>query len=237
MVGHARCRGLSWAQGVPEPRSQRNTVWQVITAFWILLLAPVLFGSIYVYRVEPTLRRVPATKGPPSNLLSTPFIWPGIVQPPTRPAAEAFLEDDTEVIGISVAGVHRAYEMRAFDGPLAHVVNDLVGGVPVSVTRCDLSACARVFTADQDGPLELGLGGIMQGRMLLRLPQGFYFQDSAGAINESFPAFPYSSLPFEVTTWGAWRDAHPDTDVYVRDMPIGPEQAESDNGAPLQKEL
>src|SRR5262249_9861833 len=85
---------------------------------------------------SPATGQVPGA-GQPNFMMSTPFIMPPIVRPPTLPAAEAELEDGAEVLGVSAAGKHRAFLVKPFARVDSHVVNDVVGDVPVSVTYCE----------------------------------------------------------------------------------------------------
>jgi hypothetical protein len=140
----------------------------------------------------------------------------GIDRPPTRPAAEAKLPDETEVIGVTAGGKARAYVVSVFIGPTRHIVNDLLGDVPVSITYCDLCDAVRVFTGDVRGTsLRINQGGRVQGRMVLHFDGNFYFQDTSEPIASNSPRFPYSNHPFKRCTWKEWRSAHPDSDVYV----------------------
>ncbi len=176
-------------------------------------------GCGHVYWLQPMLAAAPAGTAP-GTLTSTPFISPGIDQPPTRPALESGLDDGSMVIGIEVDGKARAYAASAMSSPTQHIVNDLVGEVPVTVTYCDRNNCARAFTADQRSHrLRIDLMGMVMGRMVLRTESGMYYQDSGASVNENGAPLPYAHFPVAVTTWKAWRDAHPDTDVYVGDEP------------------
>jgi Protein of unknown function (DUF3179) len=156
------------------------------------------------------------TPAPSDPMMMTPFIMPGQYQPPTVPAEVAELDDDEEVIGISVNGRHRAYRLRAMASITCHVINDLFDDTPVSVTYCDQNECVRAFTGDPDGDsLPIMLGGRAR-RMVLRVGNSFYFQDDVEPFNHKrMPPFPYPNYPYERTTWKKWRDAHPDTDVFV----------------------
>src|SRR4051812_31233538 len=55
------------------------------------------------------------------------------------------LPPDATVVGIEVGGNARAYGVGAFQHPRGQLVNDLIGGVPVSVAYCNLSDCLRVY--------------------------------------------------------------------------------------------
>ena len=150
---------------------------------------------------------------------------PGIVRPPVVAAADASLDDGEPVIGVIAGNKHRAYRLRALAVDRgSHIVNDVLGDVPISVTHCDLRRCTRLFTADTHGePLPLSQGGLRDGKMLLKWDGRRYDQETAAPLVASSPPLPYVSIPAEETTWGQWRQAHPDTDVYVDPPPLPPE--------------
>jgi hypothetical protein len=98
-----------------------------------------------------------------------------------------------------------------------HVLDDVVGETPVTVTYCNQADCVRVFTADTRGePLPIDLGGWDGNAMLLRVDGVFYRQDTGQSkVDGDRRDFPYAPLPFERTTWGAWKAMHPDSDVFT----------------------
>ena len=175
-------------------------------------------GAVFLY----TLYRLP-TWGPtqdqpdrPEGFVHTPtpFIWPGLMQPPAVSVADAKLADDAIVIGVSQGGKHRAYSVGAMRGITKHVVNDVVGGKPTTVTYCDVKKCSRVYSGAGSEPLPVMTGGFTD-RMILFVNGRFYNQDTGEAINGDNAPLPYKPMDFKETTWKAWRTAHPDTDVYV----------------------
>lgn len=142
-------------------------------------------------------------------------------------AEAAGLSQNTQVIGVVAGGKARAYLVSALASVRRHVVNDRVGRVPVVVTYCDLMDCARAFTAPSGDKLtEVATGGrAMDGTgsgMLLRVGPYRYFQKTAKPLDPGAPAFPYTPVAIERTSWAEWVTAHPDTDVYLGgpdDMP------------------
>lgn len=140
----------------------------------------------------------------------------GLRDPRVCPAAEADLEDDEPVVGVLAGGRARAYVLKAMSyNPSYHVINDTLGGVPVSITHCDVYHCTRVFTDGTPGkPLDLGLRGVKQGGLILRTGGHSYHQDSAEPLNPDDPPFPYDGHEAALLTWGEWRHDHPDTDVF-----------------------
>src|SRR5579885_2361702 len=145
----------------------------------------------------------------------------GVREPPARPAAEAGLADGEPVVGVTEGGRSRAYRLQALSRePASHVVNDVLGGVPVSVTHCGLYHCTRAFTGGTPGePLDLAFGGVTRDGLILRSGGHSYRQDSGAPLDATGAPLPYRAEDEELTTWGQWRHEHPDTDVYVDPPP------------------
>src|SRR5262249_40992062 len=121
-----------------------------------------------------------------------------------------------------------AYVLGAFYSPERHVVNDLLGGKPITVTYCDVTDCLAVFIdPDSKGPLGIAVGGWLGkrergryiGSLLLLVGSSRYRQDTGQPLaNRDDESFPYIRKDFVRTTWNEWREAHPDTDVYVGEI-------------------
>jgi len=132
-------------------------------------------------------------------------------------AEAAGLDDAEEVIGVVVNGAARAYRLGALRDPLRHVVNDLVGGAPVSVAYCDRSGCIRTYTGPGAEPLRVGIAGLRDGGLVVKL-DGVYYDHRSGRVVEGPPGaapLPLDRVPWTRTTWGRWRREHPATDVSV----------------------
>jgi hypothetical protein len=141
---------------------------------------------------------------------STPVnVRPGIRQPKTLPASEAHLVDSALVIGVTAAGKYRAYALVAFTLSRTQVVNDLIEDVPVTVTYARKPKRHRVFTADQRGaPLDVWQANVGGGEdIVLRIGDVSYSQ--------KFGSPPLKELAADLTNWKSWKQAHPDTDVYL----------------------
>jgi len=100
-------------------------------------------------------------------------------------------------------------------GPASHIVNDLIGGLPLSVSYCNLHDCVQVVTDKGAAPLKLQVAGVDGWSMLLAVGGHNYRQSTLEPLEADTPSFPYRIHPWERTTWGAWKSAHPDTDVYL----------------------
>ena len=159
----------------------------------------------------------PAAPGDQSNS------WAGVRLPPARAGDRAGIDGDEEVIGVCVAGRARAYLVRAMLDPMHHVVNDLLGGRPVSVTFCSVTRCARVLTGSPgDSPLDIKIGGWKRGGLALHVGGEDYSQETGESLTAPHARrLPYPELPFRRTTWREWRQAHPDSDVYTGDRHQG----------------
>ncbi len=143
------------------------------------------------------------------------------IDEPVFLAAEAvdFLADDEPVLAIEIDGDARAYPVQVM---IWHeIVNDTVGGIPVSVTYCPL--CNSALAYDRrvgERTLSFGTSGllwnsalVMYDRQTESLWSHFTGQALAGVLaGTELDFFPVATVP-----WGAWRDAHPDGIVLSRD--------------------
>ena len=148
----------------------------------------------------------------------------GVRMPPAVAAEAAKLDDAEEVVGVVVNGAARAYRLAALRDPRHHVVNDLVGGAPMSVAYCDQTDCIRTYTGPGAAPLRVGIAGMRDGGLVVKL-DGVYYDHRSGRVVEGPPGaapLPQDRVPWTRTTWGRWRREHPATDVFVGsdDAPI-----------------
>lgn len=102
------------------------------------------------------LADVPAGTGPPKYGEKAGLAWrtrlaEPILLPTSLAAKDAKLPPDELVIGVELGGNAQAYRFASFEWKSGHLVNDLVGGVPVSVAYCDLTGCLRAYS-DLEAP-------------------------------------------------------------------------------------
>lgn len=139
------------------------------------------------------------------------FMLPGLWKPKLLKVDEALVADDDEVIGITVDGTFRAYQVKAFISNGGRVLNDVVNNRAISVTYCDIWDLARVFTLDNGGEeIRLGLAGWRNHQMDLNYEDLQYGQKTSKDI-------PLDDYPHERMTWLEWKSAHPDTLIYLGD--------------------
>jgi hypothetical protein len=146
----------------------------------------------------------------------------GLTTPPALQADKSGLDPKEEIVGVVVGGKARAYRLEALRDRDRHIVNDIVGGVPVSVVFCDISNCVRAYT-DQNAtePLEVETAGLLDGEMVVKIGESLYMQSTGRPITAearpapNSPPIPYETSTPERVTWGDWRKRHPESDVFV----------------------
>ena len=205
-----------------------RTIWRAI-----IVLVFVEFAALFAfYSVERSrLRAVEKDVSYPDPGVPKPekrlwrFELAGLQQPQTLPAVAAKIADGDEVIGVVVNGKPRAYWLKALKYPPWHIVNDVVVGVPVSVTYCDRTDCTRLYTSSQSStPLDVNLAGLYGHEMVVKVGGVLYFQETGKPFEAGAGAtsLPYADYPWERTTWKEWRRLHPETDVFIGQGGRGP---------------
>ena len=130
-----------------------------------------------------------------------------------------FMSDSDTVIGLSINGEARAYPL--FILVWHEIVNDTVGGVPVAVTYCPLCYTNQVFERVIDGQeVEFGTSGKLYNSNLLmydRLTDSYWSQALGLAVKGELTGHELDLVPFDVITWGDWKELYPDTLVLTTD--------------------
>ncbi|MEM7141697.1 MAG: DUF3179 domain-containing (seleno)protein [Actinomycetota bacterium] len=147
-----------------------------------------------------------------------------IYEPRFHSAAESAWPDDTDVIGVEIGGEARAYPVSLLNS--RELVIDEVGGVPVAITWCPVCATAAVHDRRLgDETLVFGTQGA-----LYRNAMTWWDHDSGSIWSQPFgeaiagprTGATVDQLPSQLTTWGAWRGAHPATIALdARGAPVG----------------
>ena len=159
--------------------------------------------------------------------VAAPESAPPIRTPPVKQTDEVSLPDDFTVVGVVAGGKPRAYSLKALSAGDGHVVNDLLGDVPVTVVYCDFSKTIRVYTdATRGKALELAQVGHSKEGLLLRHASRIYEHKSGKPPVGDGPALALKTHEHEETTWKAWRARHPKSEVYVGPdpLPLGPDK-------------
>lgn len=149
---------------------------------------------------------------------------PALDDPPLIDASEAAVLDDEEtVFGVEIGGDARAYPYRYMDWH--EMLNDVVGGVPVTLAYCTLCGSGILYRAAVPGSadrLVFGSSGLlyrsnklMYDRQTHSLWNQFTGQPVVGPLSDS--GLVLEVLPLLTTRWGEWRRRHPQTRVLSAD--------------------
>jgi hypothetical protein len=172
------------------------------------------FLSLVALVVEEHVPEIPVAASSDSQIQAA-----GVRLPPTISAADAsYVEDEEEVVGIEAFGKHRAYLLGGMTSVNRHAANDLVNGVPISITYCPISGCVATYAnPDAHEPLDVAIAGFAGQEMAIHCAGARYSQEGDRVPGSSAPTdhIPFPHYPFVQTTWKKWREAHPDTDIYV----------------------
>ena len=144
---------------------------------------------------------------------------PALMNPEFISAKQArFLKDDEKVFGVAINGDVRAYTHRVMDWH--EMANDVVGGVPVSLSYCTLCGSGILFDTSKakGGPYTFGSSG------LLYRSNKLMYDHQTDTLWSNMTGEPVMGklvgsgvtidiLPLTITTWGEWKALHPDTKV------------------------
>ena len=144
--------------------------------------------------------------GPPKDGI------PALTDPVAAPVGRAqFMKRDHRVVGVTLGGESRAYPINVLNWH--EIINDQLGGVPIAVIYCPLCDSVSVVDRRMGGKtLEFGVSGLLYNSNVLmydRVDQALWSQVRLTAVSGPHAGESLGHLPFELTTFGAWRDAHP----------------------------
>ncbi|MEZ5934582.1 MAG: DUF3179 domain-containing protein [Alphaproteobacteria bacterium] len=149
---------------------------------------------------------------------------PALTQPKHLAAHDAdYLTPDELVFGIDINGDIRAYPLRIMDWH--EMVNDVVGGQPVSLAYCTLCGSGILYKTDVEGrsePLIFGSSGFLYRSNKLMYDQAtkslwnqFTGRPVVGALTGT--GIELDLLPVAITSWSRWLAQHPDSKVLSLD--------------------
>lgn len=151
--------------------------------------------------------------GPPRD--GIPSIDKPIFQ---TPDSADWLRPDDRILGIELNGVSRAYPIAILNWH--EVVNDVIDGQQFAVTYCPLCGTGMAFDASVDGEnLIFGVSGLLfESDVLLfdRQSESLWSQIWSEAVSGPHKGKHLQTLPLAHTTWSAWQQSHPDTQVLSR---------------------
>jgi len=137
----------------------------------------------------------------------------------TAASAASYLNPDDPVFGVEINGDARAYPLRIANWH--EMVNDVVGGVAVSLAYCTLCGSGILFdgrTAGRAEPFTFGSSGLvyrsnklMYDRQTDSLWEQFTGRPVIGRLTGS--KIELKLLPLVLSSWSQWRSRHPETRV------------------------
>ena len=170
---------------------------------------------------------------------------PAIDNPKFVSADSTPFSDDELIIGVSINGDTRAYPYSILNWH--EIVNDNVGGVPLSVTYCPLCETNTVFIREVNGKeTTFGTSGALYQSCLVmydRLTKSLWVQPWGLGIMGDGYGHHLERVEGVRTTLGAWRRLYPETKVlstntgYTRDYgryPYGPYYTNEDLLFPIR---
>ena len=135
----------------------------------------------------------------------------------TAEDAARWINDSDEVIGVEVSGDVRAYPIRII--AWHEMVNDTIGGIPVSLAYCTLCGAAILYDGRVGGEVyRFGTSGLlyrsnklMYDRTTRTLWNQFTGEPAWGPLVGE--GIRLDVVPVVLTTWGDWHERHPESTV------------------------
>jgi hypothetical protein len=190
-----------------------RNVLAVLLTLEAAIIGMVVAGERAARRADRARMAALGTQGLRLDHPAKPVQHPAIVE-----AADAEIRADALVIGVEIGGKARAYRLGALDHPNRHLVNDVISGMPVTVAYCNLSQSVQIYTNTTGSqPLDVEVVGRRDRQMVIKVAGYLYFHPSGLPVEpkKKPPPLPCGVLTPMVTTWKAWTNLHPKTDVYL----------------------
>jgi len=142
---------------------------------------------------------------------------PSLTRPKVVDASggDLFLPPEALVLGVVAGGEARAYPHNVLWWH--EIINDTLGGLPITVSFCPLTGSGMVYDAVVGGQvLEFGVSGLLFDNNLIlydRSTDSLWSQMRVEAICGSLIGSVPTLRPVVQSTWAAWKSLHPETTV------------------------
>ncbi len=171
---------------------------------------------------DPTADGLPAPTIDLDRLVSggpPPDGIPAIDRPLFNPTGDVnFLDDREPVVAIEVGGDARAYPVQILTWH--EIVNDTVGGEPITISYCPLCNSAIAYDRQVgDRVLDFGTSGLLYNSALVmydRQTESLWSHFTAQAVAGVLTGEELSRRPTALVAWSEWRSANPDGLVLSR---------------------
>ena len=132
--------------------------------------------------------------------------------------ADGWLGELEPVVLVEAGGVAKAYPLQVLTWH--EIVNDEVGGVPISVTFCPLCNTAIGFQREFDGQvLDFGTTGRLRYSNLImydRQTETWWQQATGAGVAGQYAGSQLAFYPANIVSWQEFRDRYPDAEVLSR---------------------
>ncbi|WP_136442444.1 DUF3179 domain-containing (seleno)protein [Pacificoceanicola onchidii] len=139
-----------------------------------------------------------------------------------------WLDDDAIVFGVEVNGEYRAYPRRIME--VREMVNDTLGGRDLGIPYCTLCGAAQAYFTDQmpagvERPVLRTSGLLIRSNKVMydinthSVFDTFLGKAVTGPLAERGLKLEQASVV--TTSWGSWKEAHPETTVLVEALALG----------------
>ena len=180
---------------------------------------PQLNFSTYGWRTDFSKHSVPLSEissGGPGKDGIPPIDEPKFI---TADEAAAYLGDRKPVVAVEVNGEAKAYPIEIL--VWHEIVNDTIGGVPVTVTFCPLCNTAIAFDRRLDGTTyDFGVSGNLRYSDLVmydRQTESWWQQITGRAIVGELTGKKLTAIPAAMVSFADFRGTHPKGQVLSRD--------------------
>ena len=154
---------------------------------------------------------------------------PALDDPVVTPATDgSWYPDDSLIFGVEVNGEARAYPKNMME--IHEMVNDTLGGRRLGIPYCTLCGSAQAYLTDEvpEGvtpPLLRTSGLLIRSNKMMFDLNTFSLIDTFRGNAVSGPlaeqGVQLEQLSVITSTWGAWKDSHPETTILAEDGGLG----------------
>jgi hypothetical protein len=190
------------------------------------LIAKLLLALLLLNVVPLTARQTGIENGLQTDAATAGF-KPTRFSSPSRPIVNApFIKaqevvsqvaPDELVLGVELNGQARAYPLNMLTGPTYEIINDTLGGHAIAATWCPLCYNGVVYSRQVKGrDLTFGIAGTLwnNSQIMYDAETNSYWSQLMGqAMQGELKGTKLEVLSSDLTTWAAWRRAHPETTV------------------------
>ena len=180
-------------------------------------------GELFA-RIDPRYREI-FRGDAPARIRLEEVVWggvplegiPALDRPASVPAARAtWMTEAERVFGVVLGGEARAYPLRIVSWH--EMVNDVVGGEPVTLSYCTLCGSGVLYAASK---FTFGTSGLLHrsNKLMVDRQTGTLWSNLTGEpvlgrlARDPVAEASLRVLPLTLTTWKDWRTRHPETTV------------------------